>query len=409
MSEQHGGASEWKRYWYLPAVACLGYSTSSMHSYGLGAFIAPLEADFGWSRTQTSLGVTIAGLTGGVLSVPVGLLVDRFGPRRMGVLGVTLMILAFGLLGTATGTMTNWIMLWTFLAFANLLTGATIWTKAVASRFERSRGLAFAITLAGAPLTATLVPLLATTLILAYGWRAGFIGTAIAWAVVVVPMVFLFFRGAHEEHLASGTSIQLSEMPGASVPEALRTVSFYLMLFISIFFAFTIIGTAVHFVPILTDSGADPLTAAGIVSLVGIFSVIGRVGTGFLLDRIPVHLLGPVICFLPVISASLLLTDGANPVSQMVSAALLGLTVGGEIDVIAYLTSRQFGLKNYGVIFGFMVAALNIGTATGPIVAGLSYDINGNYSVFLVITMGTMAASSVALASIRKPPARSLD
>lgn len=407
MAEALSRKEEWRRYGFLPLVAALGYSTSSMHSYGIGAFIEPLEAEFGWSRAQASIGLTVSGLTGAVLSIPVGMLVDKFGPRRIGTVGVVAMIGAFGLLGTATGTIANWILLWTVLAFANLWAGATIWTKAVASRFETSRGLAFAITLTGAPMTATLIPLIATALILSYDWRVGFFGVAIAWAIVVVPSVLLFFRGAHEDpsppEQAAASQI---ELPGATTAMALRSSAFYLLILASILFAFTVVGTTVHFMPILADRGADKLAAAGIVSLIGVFSIVGRLGTGLLLDRLPAHLVGAAICLLPVFACLILLLHGGDLVSQSISAMLLGLTVGGEIDVIAYLTTRQFGLRSYGIIFGSMAAGMNLGTATGPLIAGAVYDLNGSYSAFLVITIVAMALSSVILASIRnKPPA----
>jgi predicted MFS family arabinose efflux permease len=398
---------EWRRYWALPFIAAAGYSTSSMHSYGIGVFIEPLQAEFGWSRAQASMGLTIAGLTGALLAVPMGMLVDRFGPRRIGMIGVVVMVSAFGLLGTATGTIANWIALWAVLALCNPWSTVVSWTKAVASRFEHSRGLAFAVTLSGAPITATLVPLIATAFMLTFGWRAGFFGVAVIWALVVWPLVFLFFRSAHEDPAAvtrRKASIAEVVLPGVTAGEAVRSAAFYQLLLVSGLFAFTVVGTTVHFVPILTDSGAEPMAAAGIASLVGVFAFIGRVGMGVLLDRYPANLLGGAVCTLPAMSCALLLMDGGNPIVQMIAAALLGLTVGGEIDVIAYLTTRQFGLRSYGTIYGSMTAAMNIGTATGALLAGMVHDAQGSYATFLFITIVAMLTSSLALLTIRKSP-----
>lgn len=403
MNNQTDGASgEWKRFWPLPVVAALGYSTAVLHTYGLGAFIEPIQQEFGWSRAQITIGVTIAGLTGAALSIPIGLVVDRLGPRIVGLVGVLLMTASFALLGTATGGFGNWLLLWSFLAFANVWLQGTVWTKAVGSRFERSRGLAFAMTLSGAPLTATILPLIATSLIAAYDWRMAFMGVGLLWAVVVLPIMLLFFKSGHEEVGRTEVSSEgNADLSGFTFAEALRSAAFYKLLLACGLFAFTVLGLIVHFVPILTDQGADRLAAASVASLVGIFSVIGRFGTGFLLDRLPSHLVGAVVFLFPVVSCGLLLGDGGNPTSQVIAAALFGLTLGAEVDVIAYLTSRQFGLKSYGAIFGAMMGALSVGVALGPLAAGLAYDLYGGYAQFLGATVVAMVVSSVALVTLQ--------
>lgn len=397
--------TEWRRYWFLPFTAALGYSTAVLHTYAIGSFMAPLQDEFGWSRAQLSIGITIAGLVGAAFSVPIGLLVDRLGPRIIGLIGVLLMTVAFGMLGTATGSISNWLLLWFGIAFANIWVQVTVWTSAVATRFETSRGLAFAVTLCGASVAATIFPLLATWLIGAYGWRTAFPAMGAIWAALVFPLMLLFFRGARDtgRKERAAAPVDTTVIAGMSVAEGLRLPAFYKLLLASGLFTFTAIGIIVHFVPILTDRGADPLAAAGIASLVGIFSVIGRLGTGLLLDRLPANWVGAAVFLLPIAACALLLLDGANPLSQGIAAAIFGLTVGAEVDVIAYLVSRHFGLKNFGVFSGAMIGALTLGVALGPLGAGTAFDLYGSYAHFLMLTMGFMAISSVALASMGRP------
>ena len=138
---------EWRNYWHLPVTAGLGYATATMYVYGMGPFIEPIQQEFGWSRAQISSGITIAAFFSAVFGIPVGMVVDRVGPRRVGLIGVLLMGAAVAMLGTATGSKSNWVMLWGILAFSTLWVQATVWTSAVNSRFEKSRGLALAITL----------------------------------------------------------------------------------------------------------------------------------------------------------------------------------------------------------------------------------------------------------------------
>lgn len=406
-AQSASGAQEWRNHWTLPIAAMAGYSASSLHTYGIGSFIEPLQAEFGWSRAQTTFGLTIAGLTGAVMAVPVGLLVDRIGPRIIALFAITAMTGAFALLGTATGSMANWIMLWAVLAFANLGMQGTVWTKAVGSRFEHSRGMAFAITLSGAPVTATVLPVIAALLIARFDWRIAFAGVGLIWFVPGFILMALFFRGAQEDAgKTEAVNAQAAVMTGLSFAEAARSPAFYKLLVATGLFAFTVLGLIVHFVPILTGQGAERMAAAGVASLVGLFSIVGRFGTGFLLDRLPSHLVGAAIFLFPVASCMLLLADGANPTSQIVAAILFGLTVGAEIDVIAYLSSRRFGLKSYGSIFGAMMAALSVGVALGPLTAGAFFDRFGSYSQFLMLTMATMALSALALLTINRNDSR---
>ena len=109
--------------------------------------------------------------------------------------------------------------------------------------------------------------------------------------------------------------------------------------------------------------GMLPVAAAGVASLIGISSVVGRLGTGYLLDHFRASRVGAIIFLLPVVACTLLLTAGADPLAQSVAAVVIGLTLGSEIDVIVFLTSKHFGLKNFGAIYGGLLTALSIGMA----------------------------------------------
>lgn len=224
------------------------------------------------------------------------------------------------------------------------------------------------------------------------------------WAAVVFPIMLLFFRGARDQgRKVQAAPVDRTTIPGMTVADGLRMPAFYKLLIASGLFTFTALGIIVHFVPILTDAGTAPLAAASIASLVGIVSIIGRLGTGLLLDRLPAHWVGSAVFVLPIVACALLFLDGSNPLSQSIAAAIFGLTVGAEVDVIAYLVSRHFGLKDFGVFSGAMIGALALGVAFGPLGAGAAFDRYGSYEQFLMLTMALMAVSSLALASLGRP------
>jgi MFS family permease len=402
--------AEWRKYWFLPFAAALGYSHAVLHVYSVGPFFAPLTEEFGWTRAQASAGITIAALGGALGCIPIGMLVDRVGPRPVGLVGVTIMCGGVALLSIANGDPMNWLLLWGVIAFGTFGVQSTVWTSAVASRFEASRGLAFAITLSGASFAAAVFPMLTTWLIGEFGWRGGFIGLGGIWFAVAFPILFFVFRGSRDKGagVRAAEPAPIMQQTGMTLAEGLRSPAIYILLLAGLLFSFTAIAVLVHFVPILTDAGAEPLAAAGIASLVGLFSIIGRLGTGVLLDRFPGHLVGAAAFLIPIVGAGALLLDGANPLHQSIAAAAFGLTIGSEVDVIAYLSAKHFGLRNYGALYGVQVMALGLGTAFGPLAAGMVFDHSGSYTPFLMLTIALTAVASVSLLFLAPPRAGAL-
>jgi len=395
---------EWRASGILPIAAGLGYATSVIHIYGIGPYFGPVAEQFGWSRTEVTFGLTLATLVQAVGGVFIGLGVDRFGPRRFGVPGLLLLGIAFALLGTTDGSLWSWYLLWALVALAALPVQASVWTSAVATRFHTSRGLAFAVTLCGASIAAGVFPLIATWAIGAFGWQRAFSVHAGLWLLIAFPVIFLFFRGRADqtraEKRAGAKKADTSDLPGVSLAEGLRSTIYHRLFIASLLFTFTIIAIVVHFVSILGDRGADALTAAAIASFVGWFSLAGRLGTGLLLDRFPASLVGAAVFLLPVAGALLLLLGGPSFAAMIVASGLIGLTLGAEIDVVVYLLTRHFGLRNFGGLYGGILAALSIGTSIGPLVAAHIHDRTGSYEGFLWLALVFMAGSSLAIGTL---------
>lgn len=402
MTERRHGIAEWRAYWSLPIAAGLGYATASVSIYSLGPYIEPLSQSFGWSRTLVTSGLTLATVIQAVLSIPVGMAVDRFGPRKLGLAGVILVCLTFGLLATASGSTRNWLALWLLIALASAPAQATVWTSAVASRFVVSRGLAFGVTLCGASVAATLFPALAAWLIEEVGWRQAVIWQSGMWLAVSFPIIFLFFRSARDMEPTAdiGGKMSSSRQNGVALSQGFRSSVYHRLFVASLFFTFTAIGLVVHFVPILMDAGVSALRAASIASLIGISSIIGRLCTGLLLDRFPGEKVGALVFVLPAVAAGLLLEAGHNPVAQGIAALMIGLALGAEVDVVAYLAVGHFGPKNFGSLFGGLLVALFAGVAFGPLVAAQIFDRSNSYDPFLWSSMVLMAFSCLLLASL---------
>jgi MFS family permease len=397
--DKTAAAAEWRNYWPLTLAALIGYSTIGLQSYGIGPFVPHLEQAFGWTRAEVMIGLSLSNAVGVFLNILIGMVVDRFGPRRVGLTGLVVKTGSFALLATATGSLLNWSLLWMILAVGVVLVQSTVWTSAVAARFDHSRGLAMAVALSGTPITAAVCPVLATWLIGDYGWRVGFAGVAAVWLLATFPVVFLFFRdgrGKGQEHHAA---VAIS-VPGLTLREGIRTAAFYRLLVSFGAFSFYNMAMASNLVPLLGETGISAMQAAGIASVMGLVGIVARLTVGFLLDRFPGGIIGAVTQFLPVIGCAILLTDDPSLLMLTMAMATFGIATGAEIDVALYLATRHFGLRAFAALFGAIITFGAVNAAIGPYVAGWLHDRSGSYDPLLIAVMVVMTIGALTMATM---------
>ena len=189
-----------------------------------------------------------------------------------------------------------------------------------------------------------------------------------------------------------------------SFADGIKSSVYLRLLGTSLMLTFAMVALSFHFVPMLTAKGLTPTGAASIAALIGIASLVGRLGTGLLIDRFRASLVGGCVFLLPAAGALVLILADGGGAGPMLAAALIGFTLGAEIDVLVYILTRHFGLKNFGALYGAILAALSIGTAIGPLVAAQVFDRTGSYNGFLWATVALMLASSFSLFSLPRPP-----
>jgi len=403
VNDRRGALAEWRAGWSLPPVAALGVAVASAPPYALGMFFAPLEQEFGWSRAQTSSGLFALSAVA-IVTIPlIGRLVDLHGARRIAVPSLILFAAAFAALGLAQPAIWTWWALWMLLALAGAGVSPVVWTAAVASRFDKGRGLAMAITLSGAGIGTAAAPVLSNWLIDSYGWRAAYAGMGMLFAAVMLPLMLLFFYGAGDlaRRSAPGQGAHaVQNLPGMTVGEGLRHGKFQRLVVATFLIAFGLLALVVHFVPIVTSAGLSTSQAAAAAALIGAGSITGRLFAGFLLDRTSATLVGTAAFLLPVFVALALLQWAGDAAMIVPIALLLGLSLGSEVDVVAYLASRHVGLKRFGALFGICMSAMALATGVGPWVAGLIFDAFGNYDYFLIAAAPLFLTAALLIASL---------
>jgi predicted MFS family arabinose efflux permease len=163
--------------------------------------------------------------------------------------------------------------------------------------------------------------------------------------------------------------------------------------------ALVIAGLFVHFQVVLIDRGMTPMQAAGVAVVLGPASLIGRLGTGWILDRFSANRVAAVALILPGISYLMLLLGEDWLLGAYLAGFFLGLAGAAESDLMAYLVSRYFGPRMFGKVYGFLLGLYAIGFGVGPILAGNVYDRIGSYEpIFIVLSVAALAGSLLILA-----------
>lgn len=378
----------------MVAAAMAGLSFATVAIYSMGLFMEPLSREFGWTRAQMSLGLSIVALFTVPLSPFAGALIDRWGSRRLGIPGIILSAVAFAGFSLASGSLKQWYALWVCYAVVAIAIKTTVWTAAVSSVFQSSRGLALAVVLSGAALSQTITPLIAQWLIDGYGWRHAFIWMGFGWGGFVLLLLLPFFFDArdHERRLAESTQTATVRpvLTGLTLAEGIRSPA--LLRIAAALFIMSVLGVAitVHKVPILTATGLSRESAAQIAALAGIAGVSGKLLVGWMMDHWQSGWIGGVCLALPALACLLLLDGIRTPTLIVVAMTIFGFSAGAYLQICTYLTTRHGGLRHFGKIFGIMAGLMALASGTGPILAGLVYDHFGSYTGLLLagIPMG---------------------
>lgn len=381
-------ADEWRRNWPLVLAAGIGVSFFSFMSPALGLFFDSLHAEFGWSRTELSVGMTFGALLTVFGSPFVGRLIDRFGSRRLALPGLVLTALTIAAFGLANGSIGQWIALWLAFGVISLTVKTTVWSTAVSGVFSTSRGLALGVALSGTALAQVIVAPLGNWLIETQGWRAAFAWLGLGWGGVTLLLCALFLFDVHDQRretakVAGGSKAVLADLPGLSIAQAWHDRSLWRVAVATLLTLMVTIAISVHQFPIIVDAGMTRADAAWIGSLVGVAGIVGKITTGWLLDRFHARWVGGITLSATAFAWPLLIKDYASDGLVIFAMLVSGYTAGTKIQVCNYVTARYAGLRNFGAIFGFMASMIALAGAIGPIIGGLAYDRAGSYAPLL--------------------------
>ena len=387
-SQSTAPIGEWRRGWTLVLAASVGFSFFSVMSATNGVFMAPLEREFGWNRTMQSSGTSIAAIYTALLSPFFGVLIDRIGTRRLALPGLVGTILVIAAIAQATGVKWQWFVLWSLFGLISLCVKSTVWTAAVAGMFEHGRGLALGLTLSGTAVATSIAPPLANWMIENYGWRWAMTAMALGWGGLALLLCMPFLYDAHDHRkrdAASGTTAtRLPDASGLTIPQALRDSALWRIALTTFVMMVLTIGLQSNLQRMLTDQGFSSANAAWATSIMGVTGIVGKLATGWLLDRYRPNWVGGVTLAITAIAFWLLFAMAGSVTAVLVAIAVNGYAAGTKIQIAGFLTTRYGGLRNFGAIFGAMASLIAIGSGLGGFAAGQVFDRTGNYDLFFI-------------------------
>jgi MFS family permease len=381
----------------LALVVCNG----PVVAFTFGLFLKPISQEFGWNRGTMSAAGAAASLMIAIAVPFAGMLVDRWGARRILLPVIVLSSLSVAAISLTPASLLVFIALYALAGLATAGHGPQPYAKTIAAWFDRRRGLALGSAMTGVGCGIVLMPQLARYLIEAYGWRSAYIGLGAVLFAVAFPAVAMFVR--EPDTAASRTQLLARgavALPGLSVREALTPSSGFWLLATAVFsVAMAVNGTTVHVVPLLTDRGLSPAVAAWYLGTVGVASIVGRLLCGYLADHFFAPRVATGFFLLPCLGLGLLII-GNDRLSSFVGVVTLGLALGCEIDMMAYLTTRYFGLRRFGELYGYLFAVFAAGSALGPFLMGLSFDVFHTYVPVLTGFVVALVAASLLVSRL---------
>jgi predicted MFS family arabinose efflux permease len=333
----------------------------------------------------------LAAITVAVVSPGIGILLDRFPPRRIILPSIVIFALALASLSQLGPNILQFYLTFFVLGLVANGTAQFAYARTVLSWFSKRRGLALALVLTGSGVGSILIPPLTQWTIAQHGWRSAYLMLG-GIALLGLPLTALLMRNrpdavVQDDHSAGS---------GATVGAALRTRPFWILASIIMLSAFSENGLVTNLAAILSDHGSAAKTAALALSVRGGAGIIGRLCIGFLIDRLSPQRIQTFVLSLSATGA-LILAFAHAPAEVLIGAATLGIGLGSEADVEPYLLAHYFGRKHFSVLYGLTWTAYAIGGAIGPMAIGRWYDRAGFYEPRFVVYLACVAFTAVAI------------
>jgi MFS family permease len=377
--------------WRVVLAACLGVMAGfgSLFVYTFSVFVKPLAAEFGWSREATSSGFAIAAVTLGLCSPLLGRWLDRFGPRRIILICMTVYGCAIGSLSLLRSGLWQFYVTCFVLGVVGNGAAHLAYSRSISTWFRRRLGMALALIMVGAGLGAMILPIVAQSIISRSGWRAAYGSLGGLALLLGLPLSWRYIR----DRGVIGRESAPVPQSGMTWQRGLRSFAFWIVTAILFVSSISMNGAITHLSALLTDRGITAENAALCASILGGSSLLGRIVVGWLLDRFFGPHVALVINLITALGIFLLARASSFPAGCL-AAALIGVGAGGEAAITPYLLTRYFGLRAFSTLYGLTWTFYAAAGAVGPVILGRAFDATGSYVSLLVLLAGGLGLAA---------------
>jgi MFS family permease len=396
--------------WWIVAASLIGNVVGPGPAviFTVNVFMVPVTTELGWSRGLFSSGLLASAVASPIMTPLFGWLMDRFGIHRVAL--PTTFLYGLGLSSFALLSPDRvWPLFFMFAADSGFgaCMGPIVYSKSITAWFDKERGLALGIATCGVGLGTLVLPVLAQTVISSYGWRPAYVVIgAVTW-LISFTMIALFvreppgyFQRMREARRQTGAATRTF---GISTRAAITgTRQFWLLAII--FLAQGTCNNGIlsgHFVPLLTDRGYTPQSAAALLGMSGLAAMAARVIVGLCLDWVNGPIFSAITMFLPVLGIALLLSHAGAP-APFFAAICFGLAIGAEIDMLGFFVSRYFGRHSFGTLYGLIFALFAGGVGLGPAILGAGFDRFHSYDPVLWVYFGVLIVAALLFLPLGK-------
>jgi MFS family permease len=400
--------------WYVVGASCLIslYVSGSIY-LGFTAAFEPITNEFGWSYTQVSFAASLRGLEVGLLVPVAGMLMDRWGPRRLVFGGVILSGLGLMLLSRINS------LAMFYASFILISTGVstattTLLMTVVANWFRKKVGLAMGIAASGVSFGGLLIPFV-TGIIDTFGWRQAMIIMGLGmWAIPLPLSLLLRHKPEQYGYLPDGEECrsvldgdhsmpETSEEVNVRAKEALTSWTFWIIATAFLCQVLPVSAVNTHIMPYLSSIGIARSRSSFIASALPLLTVIGRVGFGWFGDRVDKRRVAALALALTSLGVLILgYTSAGRNWVIMAFIIVFGIGWGGAVPMLSGLLREYFGRERLGTIVGFAGSVMMVGVITGAPLAGWVFDQWGDYQLAWFILAGVVGVATILFCACLK-------
>jgi MFS family permease len=353
----------------------IAFGSVPFFAAGFALLAGAMAKDYGWTQPDVAKAASIYLLMQTVAYPLCGPPLDRWGSRKFAMLSIVLFAVSLVILSQIQGSLLQLYLAFALMGFIAAGTNVVSYARAIALWFNRKRGFALGLAASAQAVGSFLIPILAHKFIAEHGWSWTLIAFAAFEIVVCLPLVALLIKDSPKPYglLPDGDTVVTEAAAadagdeGMKVSEILRTGVFWKLAVCFAIMGMSFYAIAPNIVYILTKKAGMSLGDVALIQAVsGIAVLFGRIGFGYLLDRIHAPIVGLMALVLSAICAAVYATT-AVPALIVFATILNGLAIGGDTDLMPYLASRYFGNRAVSRIFGWFLFAFFLGAAVGPV------------------------------------------